>query len=244
MTLTPAQQFARPIGFLDRGEDVSGIIEQLEFGTLYSSVMGLFHTWHQLVLGTLASLSTEVKGAAFIDAFTLQLIDQQEEKSPLDTDGPESLLSKFLAVQKRDPEEMSTRDIKVSIFSNLSAGSDTTSITLSGILYHLLKNPATLAKLREEIDTAASEGRISDPITWKEAQTLPYLQAVVKEGLRCHPATGFTMPRDVPKGGREIMGEMVARGHECGDQSLGRACEHRRVRSRCQGFPAGEVVWR
>lgn len=50
------------------------------------------------------------------------------------------------------------------------------------------------------------ERQISDPITDKEAQELPYLQAAIKEALRIYPANGFTMPRIVPKGGKEIMG--------------------------------------
>lgn len=107
---------------------------------------------------------------------------------------------------------MTDRDIFVSIGANIGAGSDTTSITLSAILYHLMKNPETMRRLREELDEASREGRISDPITFKEAQELPYLQAVIKEGLRIHPATGFTMPRVVPKGGKEIMGRFFPGG--------------------------------
>ena len=66
-------------------------------------------------------------------------------------------------------------------------------------MYCLYKNPETLRRLNEELDGASQEGRISDPIKFKETQELPYLQAIIKEGLRIHPATGFTMPRVVPK---------------------------------------------
>ena len=69
-----------------------------------------------------------------------------------------------------------------------------------------------MKKLREELDRAAKEGTISDPINFKQAQDLPYLQAVIKEGLRIHPATGFTMPRIVPEGGKEIMGRYFPGG--------------------------------
>ena len=48
---------------------------------------------------------------------------------------------------------------------------------------------------------------VSDPITFKEAQDLPYLQAVIKEGLRVFPATGLPMWRVVPKGGVTICGQ-------------------------------------
>jgi cytochrome P450 len=41
---------------------------------------------------------------------------------------------------------------------------------------------------------------------FKEAQNLPYLQAVIKEALRLHPASGLPLGRVVPKGGAEIAG--------------------------------------
>jgi cytochrome P450 len=181
-------------------------MEQLEFGALYSSAIGLFSSWHQLLLTCLSKMSSELKGTAFIDAYSDQLINAQRHEKLPDSEGPSDFITKFLAIQRENPEKMTDKDIRVSIGANIGAGSDTTSITLSAILYHLNKNPEALRKLRAELDGASREGRISDPITFKEAQELPYLQAVIKEGLRIHPATGFTMPRVVPKGGREIMG--------------------------------------
>jgi hypothetical protein len=88
--------------------------------------------------------------------------------------------------------------------SNIAAGSDTTGITLSAALYYLYRNPDILAKLRDEIDTMAAEGRISDPVTYQEAQAMPYLNAVIKETLRMHPAVGTILARVVPKGGMTL----------------------------------------
>jgi cytochrome P450 len=202
------KQFSKSLGFLDQGEDVHGIMEQLEFGALYSSAIGMFPSWHQTILTLLSKMSTEVKGTAFIDAYADSLITSQREEKAVNTnaDGPSDFITKFLVTQRENPEKMTDKDIRVSIGANLGAGSDTTSITLSAIMYHLCKNPETMVKLRKEMDDASKAGTISDPITFKEAQDLPYLQAVIKEGLRIHPATGFTMPRIVPEGGREIMG--------------------------------------
>lgn len=33
---------------------------------------------------------------------------------------------------------------------------------------------------------------------------MPYLQAVIREGLRIHPSTGLPLERVVPKGGAQI----------------------------------------
>lgn len=88
--------------------------------------------------------------------------------------------------------------------ANVGAGSDTSGVTLSAALYFLYTNPDKLQILRKEIDTQAAAGHVSDSITFQEAQALPYLQAVIKEVLRLHPAVGTILPRFVPKGGLEL----------------------------------------
>lgn len=95
---------------------------------------------------------------------------------------------------------------------NRGAGSDTTAIALRAVVYFLCKNPDKLHKLRSELDDAESHGNLSDPITYAEAMRLPYLQAVLKEAMRLHPSTGFTMARLVPKGGTVLLGYNLPEG--------------------------------
>jgi cytochrome P450 len=54
-----------------------------------------------------------------------------------------------------------------------------------------MKYPQTWHRLPKEINTADQEVNISDPVTFKEAQELSYLQAVIEEALRIHPVTAF-----------------------------------------------------
>lgn len=65
-----------------------------------------------------------------------------------------------------------------SCFANVAAGSDTTAISLRSIMYFLLKNRLTYRRLQEEIDTFSDEEKIGDPVTFGEANNMPYLQAV------------------------------------------------------------------
>jgi cytochrome P450 len=88
------------------------------------------------------------------------------------------------------------------------AGSDTTAIALRSILYNLLKNPACFHKARAEVDAAA----LSDPVTFSEGQSLTYIQAVMKEALRMHPAVGQLLERVVPESGFEINGVFLPAG--------------------------------
>jgi cytochrome P450 len=96
--------------------------------------------------------------------------------------------------------------------SNIFAGSDTTAISTRAIIYYLLKNPATLDRLREEIDEKKRQGALSDLVKLKEADGMPYLQAVMYEALRLHPAVGMSLPRVVPEGGCEIGGTFLPAG--------------------------------
>ena len=87
---------------------------------------------------------------------------------------------------------------------NIFAGSDTTAATLRAIFYFLCRNPEAHQKLLNEVDEAAQKGEISNPVTFAEAQNMKYLQAVIKEGLRIHPAVGVLLERVVPEGGAEF----------------------------------------
>ncbi|KAL3423004.1 cytochrome p450 pisatin [Phlyctema vagabunda] len=194
-------------------------MEQLEVGALTSSLLGLFPSLHQPLLSLLQKLSRGApKGVAFIEAYSEHLIEARREEKVSD-EGPSDFIAKFLKIQNENPAKITDKDIRVSAVANVGAGSDTTSITLSAILYCLCKNPSTMKKLRQELDDATNSGFISDPITFQQAQSLPYLQAVIKEGLRIHPATGFTMPRIVPKGGKEITGHYFPAGTVVGINS-------------------------
>lgn len=118
-------------------------------------------------------------------------------------------------LQMRNAEKISDDDVHVTIGSNIAAGSDTTAISVSSIIYYLLKAPSALRSLRREIDDAAERGIISDPVTFAEAQRLPYLQAVIKEALRIHPVTDSPLWRVVPAGGANIAGRDFPEGVRC-----------------------------
>ena len=69
-----------------------------------------------------------------------------------------------------------------------------------------MKNPEKYSKIMEEIDEYDRKGLISNPVMYTQASKMPYLQAVIKEGMRLHPAVGISMPRYVPPGGAIIDG--------------------------------------
>lgn len=102
------------------------------------------------------------------------------------------------------------------------AGSDTTATALRTTMLYLMSSPHSYRRLTEEVRNAAAQGRISSPVvTDAEARALPYLQAVIKEGMRINPPVAGTMDVVVPEGGDVICGYTVPAGTEVGCSEFG-----------------------
>lgn len=197
--------FGQRFGFLDAGADEEGVFNAIDLRTAYGTYVGIFPAVHRFIFSLLPQ-----KGGHFVGNFTRSQISSRESIYNSDDTkarkGAPDFVSKFLAIRAADPGKMTPMDIFTTCNSNIGAGSDTTAISLSSILYHLLKYPSTFKRLQNEIDVGLAAGTISDPITFKEANQLPYLQAVIKEGLRLHSATGLPLARLVPAPGIIIAG--------------------------------------
>lgn len=101
---------------------------------------------------------------------------------------------------------LSTVEAESEIAIGLVAGSDTTSTGLRATLLAIISNPTVYHKLQTEIDNAILSERISAPIKDSEARQLPYLQACIYEGLRCHPPLVMPRERLVPSEGDVVCG--------------------------------------
>ena len=113
------------------------------------------------------------------------------------------LLDKFLQAKAKNPDTVSDREVLGMGISMVLAGSETTAITLSAVLYHVLKQPMVYQKLRQEIDTAFPANGDAT-VVFQKAQKLPYLDACIKEGFRIHPAGRFSAERVLPPAGATI----------------------------------------
>lgn len=88
-------------------------------------------------------------------------------------------------------------------------------------MLYLCSNTPCYNRLQEEIDNAINKGLISSPIKDSEARQLPYLQAVIREGLRIFPVVTATFFKRVPKGGDTVSGYFLPEGTEVGHNVLG-----------------------
>jgi hypothetical protein len=194
-------------------------MESLHETLLYAARVGVFPEWHHLLFYLNAALAPSMKGIIYTLQFIQKHIDlRMADKTPLpkaDSKAPVDFITRFLLLKEESPEKVSKQDIESAAMNNFGAGSDTTSVSLCAVIYFLCKHPDVLSKLRKEFDRAACRSEISDPITYKEALQMPYLQAVIKESLRVHPAAGLPMGRIVPKGGATIAGQFFPAGVSC-----------------------------
>ncbi|KAF2233794.1 cytochrome P450 monooxygenase [Viridothelium virens] len=105
------------------------------------------------------------------------------------------------------PHNLEWGEIVAEISIMMNAGSDTTAIAMTNVLYHLLKNPDCLAKLRQEIDDVFDDGSVAP---YDRVRNLPYLRACLDESLRITPPNTFGLPRRTPSEGAQILNDWVA----------------------------------
>jgi cytochrome P450 len=86
-------------------------------------------------------------------------------------------------------------------------------------MLYLVTTPIVYRRLRQEIDDVVASGKASTPITYAEAKALPYLQAVIYEGLRIHPPNLILASKRVPPEGDTLDGKFVPGGTDIGQNS-------------------------
>ncbi|KAJ1254423.1 hypothetical protein BS78_K063300 [Paspalum vaginatum] len=91
----------------------------------------------------------------------------------------------------------------------LTAGTDTTSTGLQWIMAELVKNPAVQERLHAEIK--ATCGDDADEVKEEVVHGMPYLRAVILEGLRKHPPGHFLLPHEAAED-MDVGGYLIPKG--------------------------------
>ena len=76
------------------------------------------------------------------------------------------------------------------------AGSETTATVLSGVTYHLIKNPAILRKVTDEVRSAFTS---EDDMNMNTVSALKYMLACLDEAMRVYPGVSGNLPRRTDK---------------------------------------------
>ncbi|TVY75669.1 Cytochrome P450 monooxygenase [Lachnellula suecica] len=112
---------------------------------------------------------------------------------------------------------LSQEEVESETILQIIAGSDTTAVAIRIICLYLITTPRVLERFRAEYSNAS----ISSPIQDIEARNLPYLQAIIKEGLRIWPPVVGLMAKEVPAGGDIVNGLFVPGGTSIGYCAFG-----------------------
>ncbi|KAL3477735.1 cytochrome P450 [Aspergillus californicus] len=219
--------FSKNFGFLAAGGDNLGYIKAAEdlipvqavAGNMPTYIRGLF-----MLTGILLPKVREAMSAlgSLTDATNAMLKDRDAAfQDPGTAQKPRraDILGKLIDISNRNGKELDFQidDVKMECFSAFFAGSETTALTLSGILYNIFRTPAVYKKLTAEINAALESSQLSLPhVAYNEAVKLPYLVACIKEGIRMHPITGISFPRNTPASGCEVAGHWIPGGARIG----------------------------
>ncbi|KAI5866698.1 cytochrome P450 [Durotheca rogersii] len=208
--------YGRPFGCLDLGRDVHGFIRWNEAFFNVAIVVANF-PWLTALLSRLpfGGLYPSALDADGVGKF-IGLAQEAFEKSIHNgVDRRRDVTASFI------DHGATKREIINELVLQIVAGTDSTAVGIRMTLFLLVSTPAAYLRLRAEIDRATRAGLLSSPVTHAEAQRLPYLQAVIREGLRVFPVVAAPFYKCVPSGGDVIAGHFVPEATEVGVDILG-----------------------
>ncbi|KAJ5815706.1 benzoate 4-monooxygenase cytochrome P450 [Penicillium riverlandense] len=104
-----------------------------------------------------------------------------------------------LLQSKLPPKELETDRLKDEAFILVGAGADSTANTIRAIAYHVCANPPIRERLYGELKAAIPSPRLEEFPSIARLEQLPYLSAVIKEGLRLCPPIIHRLGRSFPE---------------------------------------------
>ncbi|KAL6245652.1 hypothetical protein RBB50_007651 [Rhinocladiella similis] len=119
--------------------------------------------------------------------------------------GRRDLLTKILSAKAETGDsQLSDKETSIEVGNLIFAGTDTTSTTLTFLFWELSRHQDLQKRLRDELLAH------TEPFpTFQQVQGLPFLEAVINEALRLHPAAPASLPRETPAGGAELNGYYI-----------------------------------
>lgn len=122
------------------------------------------------------------------DRLTMKIIDEHA-KSLKESGAKQHFVDALFTLKQQ--YDLSEDTVIGLLWDMITAGMDTTVISVEWAMAELVRNPRVQKKLQEELDRVVGRDRV---MLETDFQNLPYLQAVVKESLRLHPPTPLMLP--------------------------------------------------
>lgn len=194
--------FGQAFGDLQADADLNDYIKSGEQGlsiVAISAALGLtkYMQWPPIAR-LLGPSEKDQSGFGKMMGVARKLIHSRLEKS---TEGRSDMLASFIH------HGLTRDDLFSEALLQILAGSDTTATAIRATMLYLIAHPRIYYRLQAEVDAAVRSGVAPGaPNIVQDAtlRNLPYLQAVVREGLRIFPPVTDAVPKKVPKGGDRV----------------------------------------
>ncbi|KAL7948633.1 cytochrome P450 [Trichoderma barbatum] len=125
----------------------------------------------------------------------------------LDSDPTSVKWTLFTKVFKdTDKDALTPLELRANASGYIVAGSDSTAVTLTYLVWSVCRNPIVKATLLEELQTLPAD------FTASHLRDLSYLNHVIDETLRLYAGIQSSLPRYVPQGGDDIAGYWLPGG--------------------------------
>ena len=124
-----------------------------------------------------------------------------------------NIFSGLMYEAEKDDATLDDEDVASEAGNLIVAGSDTTAITLTYLVWAVLCHPRWREALEKEVDG------VNDDFDDARLEELPVLNAIIKEALRLYGAAPGSLPRAVPKGGATLSEYFIPEGVTVSTQS-------------------------
>lgn len=176
-----AVEFGKAFGYLDVDEDFYGAIDALEGMLMPCAIMALLPPLLWLVTSPLCRPFMPKKTDRAGVGRLLGVIDERVEARY-----GEKKIRNMDVLQAFVDSGLPRNEVESEALVHLLGGTDTTAGALRNTVFYVSTNPAAYRRLQAEIDGVA--GRVTRPvISDAECKELKFLQACIKESMRCWP---------------------------------------------------------
>lgn len=172
---------------------------------LFRRALAPFEYWRYLPLPAERALEPHLRA---LRSEVQALIDNARAalaREPHLRERPANMLQAMVAASEREGSGLTDADVAGNVLTMLLAGEDTTANTLAWMVWLLFRNPAALARAREE--ARAVMGGALCPASLDRLAELPWIEACAHEAMRLKPVAPLVIVqacRDSVVGGVQI----------------------------------------
>jgi cytochrome P450 len=145
--------------------------------------------------------------------YLFQYAQRAVKSSRMTSDSSRSIFSGMLNESEKGDGAITDVDVVLEAGGLILAGSDTTAVTLTYLIWAVLSQPKLQRELEEEVNTLGADFNDAS------LEKLPLLNAVIMETLRLYGAAPGALPRATPEDGAVFAGYFVPEGVTVSTQS-------------------------